>query len=198
MERSARSTAIMVAVIGAVATVSAAIIAGPWWSSDTPAAAPTSTPTPPGSSPRPETTAPSTASDQPEYGEPSTYQLELSAGTYADLDTGTSTLEGGSGAEFFYKGDISKEIFFGKDANLYGRSKAALISHQDASPQACEQSTRPQAQRVSGYTMKDDDVICLSTSENAWAVLDVLEWGGTGGKSAVFDITLWPVAGHTG
>ncbi|GAB3430193.1 hypothetical protein GCM10027436_02990 [Actinophytocola sediminis] len=207
MDRSTRRTAITVAVIGAIASVSAAIIAAPWWSSDTPEAAPTtggppaasaSSSPPPGGSPRSGITAPVTASDQPEYGDPRTYPLRLSAGVYVDLDTGTATLDGGSDAEFFYKGDINKEIFFGKDANLYGRSKVALISHQDMSTEACEQSTRPQSQRVSGYFMEDDDVICLSTSEDAWAVLEVLEWGGTGGRSAAFDVTLWPVQGHRG
>lgn len=106
---------------------------------------------------------------------------------------------GADGARFtgvdFYKGDLNKSLFFGKDENIFGRSKVSLVPHDSARPEACERNTRPQNRTVSGYFMEDDDVICISTSNGAWAVLDVLEWGGTGGKSAVMDVTLWPPKG---
>lgn len=124
------------------------------------------------------------------YGDPSSYRLDLSPGVAVDVDTRTATAEGGSGFEFYYKGDLNHDLFFGKSTKTFGRSKVVLVSLDQASPRECEASTRVQTSgRVSGYMMKAGDAICVSTSDGAWAVLDVLAWGNAG----AVDVTVWPV-----
>lgn len=190
MESGSRvSTPVVVALIGALGVVVAAVISVAWPSRDEQPPAPGDAP-PPGA-----TTTSRPAGPAAGYGEPVTFQLELSGGVFVDLDARAVTFDGGSDFEFFYKGDVNKALYFGKDENLYGRSEVRLIPYNSAGPEACEKSNRPQKQTVSGYFMKDDDAICMSTSSGAWAVLDVLEWGGLGGRDGVMDVTLWPSTG---
>jgi hypothetical protein len=194
VEHSSR-VPIVVAVISAVSAIAVAVIAVAWPAKDTPGGAPaptaTGATTPTGQGPAgPATTGgavPATAG----YGESRTFRLTLSAGVFVDLDTESADLDGGPEFEFFYKGDLNNALFFARDPGLYGRSEVALTTREDAGPESCPRSTRPQERTVSGYFMADDDVICMTTSEGGLAVLDVLEWGGTGGEDAVLDVSLW-------
>ncbi|SDI13775.1 hypothetical protein SAMN05192558_101472 [Actinokineospora alba] len=188
--------AIVAAVIGAVGAVAAAVVTGVLSSGaespsgENPPAASSAVPTSPGAGGEAISAAATTSPRPVVYGDPSNYRLDLSPGVAVDVDTRTATAEGGAGFEFYYKGDLNHDLFFGKSAKTFGRSKVVLVSLDQASPRGCEASTRVQTSgRVSGYMMKAGDAICVSTSDGAWAVLDVLAWGDAG----AVDVTLWPV-----
>ena len=154
----------------------------------TPSTSPSTSPTSPVTS---STGRPTTTSRPVEYQQPVSYPLELSQGVAVDLDSRQATREGGADFEFVYPGGLNKRLHFGEGAQVASGTDVTLVSAADASPQNCASSTRPQERYVSGYFMKDGDVICFRTTEGAWAAVNVREWGATGGKAGVMDVTLW-------
>ncbi|WP_367127986.1 hypothetical protein [Saccharothrix sp. HUAS TT1] len=125
------------------------------------------------------------------YVESRRYRLLVSPSSYVDLDTEKASLEGGPEYEFRYPGDINSHILFSPGPKVYGRSKVSLVGVDDAEPQKCESSTRPQKDSVSGYTM-GESLICFTTSDERLAIITVQSFGGRGGSwDGVFDVVLY-------
>jgi hypothetical protein len=134
-----------------------------------PQASPSSQASPPSTSKssEPGTPSPNPTPPVPFDSNATQYRLELQDNTYVDLDTRAVALDDGPNFDvlFLKTGSVS---FLG----ALNSTKLVIVQDQDAySFQGCAGGTRLQPSSVLLHNVKDNESICVSTHQGAWAAL---------------------------
>lgn len=105
-----------------------------------------------------------------------TYKLELADNVYVDLDHSVVEADGGRGFEIYVN---SGRFFHGPDHDTFASKLAIIKDDQQRSASTCKRATRVIPGDVFHYgDVKDDESVCVRTSENHWAIMKLTNFEG--------------------